>query len=52
MGLVKRLYRPVEEMSLLPWWLLKWTGHSSGPVNWGLLGEKQKSQLHPLQSHL
>lgn len=43
MGLVKQLYRPVEEMSLLPGWLLKWTGRSSGPVNWGLFGENKKS---------
>lgn len=42
MGLVKQLYRPVEEMSLLPGWLLKRTERSSGPVNWGLFGENKK----------
>lgn len=52
MGLVKGLHRPVEDVFFLPRWLLKRTGHSSGPVDLGLFGEKQRSRFRVLQSHL
>lgn len=52
MRLAKRLLRPVEEALLSPEWLLMGTGRSSGPVNPSLVGKKQESRLHPLESHL
>lgn len=45
MGLLKWLCGLVEEVFLLPRWLPKWTGHSSGPVTSDLFGEKQTKKV-------